>query len=445
MNKFNFGTDGIRGNANKYPFTSKALFYLGNALAEWGIKKYNKKPKILIGHDTRISCEKIKKALISGLQNYAVDVVDCKILPTPAICQLTQKSKLLFDFGIVISASHNQYKDNGIKLFDRTNTKISSTDEEYITDLFKKMLHCKPACIINSEFSYNIWKQADIEYKNNIFSFFEPNFLKNIKIILDCANGSNYKIAPEIFQDLGAQIITINNSPTGKNINQKCGSVHPENLQKVVIDNKAYIGFAFDGDGDRLIVVNKNGEILDGDNILSILIEHPKFKNLNQIVGTVMSNYGFENYLKTQNKKLYRTSVGDKYVAAQLIKENLLLGGENSGHIIMRDYMNSGDGIFSALRILQTILLTNNDWNLQKFIKIPQITINLSINKKEDLSKDPYNTILNESKKLLSNGRILVRFSGTENLLRIMVEDAKEQIAQQVAQKLAKEFKSCLG
>ncbi|MCF7899377.1 hypothetical protein K9L05_01880 [Candidatus Babeliales bacterium] len=444
MKNFNFGTDGIRGNAAKYPFTPKALFYLGNAIAEWSSQKYNKKPKILIGHDTRISCETIKKNLIKGLQNYKIDIIDCKILPTPAICLLTQKSELQFDFGIVISASHNPYYDNGIKLFDKINTKISRNDEECITNLFKQISKARPTSSLNPEFFYNIWEQADSEYKNNIFSFFEPNFLKNIKIVLDCANGANYKIAPEIFKDLGAQTISINTNPNGKNINKNCGSVHPENLQKAVIDKKADIGFAFDGDGDRLIAVNKNGKILDGDNILSILIDHPKFKNLNQVIGTVMSNYGFENYLEKLNKKLHRTSVGDKHIAAQLIKENLLLGGENSGHIIMRDYMNSGDGIFCALRLLQTILLTNNNWDLEKFIKTPQTTINLPIKKRDDLSKEPYNIIIENNKKLLSNGRILVRYSGTENLLRIMVEDIDAQLSQQVAQNLVQELKTCL-
>ncbi len=441
QNKLKFGTDGIRGNADQYPFTENALKKLGKAIAKWSTFKYKKNnPKVLIGHDTRISCDRIKQALISGLKQYSLNIIDAQVSPTPAICQLIQKTDLGFDFGIVISASHNPYKDNGIKIFDKQDTKLNKTDEELIVDFFEET-NIEKTLETNS---VKLWQDANSKYKKNILNFFEPNFMQNLKIVLDCANGATYKIAPEIFEELGAQVITIANSPDGKNINKNCGALHPENLKKIVLKNNADIGFAFDGDGDRLIAVNQDGEILDGDDILALLLTHPKFKDIKKLVGTIMTNHGLELFLEKNDKQLIRTSVGDKYIAAKLASENLLLGGETSGHIIMKDYINSGDGIFNALRIVQTAIITNN-WKLKNFTKTPQIMLNLTVKHKRDLSIDPYKKIIAKHKKLLNLGRVVVRYSGTENLLRVMVEDIKETTAKDIAKKLAQELKLSLN
>ena len=449
MNKnLHFGTDGIRGKANQYPFTRKDLIHLGMAIAKWSIIKYkNKHPKVLLGYDTRISSPRIKEDLKQGLSTFPIYIIDGGLLPTPAVCKLIQNKKNQayknFNFGIVISASHNPYDDNGIKLFDAKNSKLKIEDEKIIIKNFKEteeLTNIKQHPKSKVEF----WGAAKESYKNNILSFFKNNFLSGIKIVLDCANGATYKIAPEIFTLLGAKVITIFSKPNGKNINHNCGALNPEQLKNSIIENKADIGFGFDGDGDRLILISRSGKITNGDDILTLLSEHNKFKKLKTIVSTIMSNLGFEEYLKNQNKFLIRTAVGDKHVASKLIEQKLLLGGENSGHIIMKDYMNSGDGIFAALRTLETIIQTNN-WDIKTFIKVPQICINISVSTKKDLSCLPFSKIIKKQKDILKNGRIIIRYSGTENLLRIMTEDKNKVLANNVAKTLSFELANALN
>ncbi len=437
--KISFGTDGIRGKVGQFPFTPQSLSQLGIAIAQWSISKYKKEnPKVLIGHDTRISCPKIKIALKTGLCALPLQIIDAEILPTPAVCQLINK-KNNFDFGIIISASHNPYNDNGIKIIDAKTIKINSLDEKIIVSNFENITNISPVVSLNKQSSEQTWKNAALEYKNNILSFFKPKLFSGIKVVLDCANGATYKIAPDIFESLGAEIITIYSQPNGKNINDNCGSLYPQNLQKIVLQNNADIGFAFDGDGDRVLVINKNGEILCGDNILALLSTHPKFSSIKTIIGTIMTNLGLDLYLKKNGKNLIRTKVGDKYVSAKLQENNLLLGGESCGHIIMKDYLNSGDGIFVALRILETIILTNN-WEIKTFKKVPQILINVPVINKKDLSMQPYSSIIKKQKDILKQGRIVIRYSGTENLLRIMVENENKDNAIQAAQTLAKQL-----
>ena len=440
--KIKFGTDGIRGNAEKFPFTKPALNYLGMAIAKWATEKYKKKPTVLIGYDTRISSSRIEEDLTEGLMNFPITVINSEVLPTPAICLLT-KTEDFVDFGIVISASHNPYFDNGIKIIDSKNIKLNKDDEKIITDYFHEMQKEKTAISLDKNSNNIFMKDASKEYENKILSFFKNNFLNNIKIVIDCANGATYEIAPKLFKKLGAKVTTIAASPNGKNINENCGTLHLENLAQEVIQNKADIGFAFDGDGDRVLAVNKNGKIIDGDDILDLLSNHPEITNSNTIVGTIMSNFGFELHLEKNNKKLIRTSVGDKYVAAKLEEENMPLGGENSGHIIIKDYMNTGDGIFTALKILESII-SNNNWKMKTFEKTPQILLNVPVYIKNDLSQEPYSKIINEHKNLLINGRIVVRYSGTENLLRVMVEDEKLDNATMLANSLAQKLQNTL-
>ncbi len=442
-----FGTDGIRGNANKFPFTKTALNYLGMAIAKWGTKKYNKKPTVLIGYDTRISSPRIEEDLTQGLMNYPITVIDAKVLPTPAVCLLA-KTEDFIDFGIVISASHNPYVDNGIKIIDSKNIKLNKNDEKIISDYFhaisnEDISRYDKELNVHEDSTNIFMNDASEEYEQKLLSILKPNFLKKIKIVLDCANGATYKIAPELFKKLGAKITTIATNPNGKNINKDCGTLHLQNLAKEVVINKADIGFAFDGDGDRVLAVNKNGKIIDGDDILDLLSNHPEIQTSNKIVGTIMSNFGFEMHLEKNNKELIRTPVGDKHVAAKLDLENMPLGGENSGHIIIKDYMNTGDGIFTSLKVLESIIATNN-WEMKTFEKTPQILLNVPVSVKKDLSLEPYSKIIEEHKKLLINGRFVIRYSGTENLLRVMVEDKCLDNTTKLAHTLAEKLQDAL-
>lgn len=456
--KLKFGTDGIRGKADQFPFTTPALSNLGQAIAKWGVEKYKKSNlKIVIGHDTRISCERIKKDLCAGLNSLettpnakGVTIVDAQVLPTPAILQLITHAEIIpnrassFDFGIVISASHNPYTDNGIKLFTSSG-KLTHEDEETITKLFELSMvpTAECACKLNSKTIPTPWPKAKEAYVKNVVSKFSAHFLKNRKVVLDCANGATYHVAPAIFAKLGAQVIPISTNPDGKNINEKCGSLHLELLQKAVLQNKADIGFAFDGDGDRVMAVNKDGIIKDGDDIISILLQHHEFIETHEVAGTIMTNYGLEKHLEKLNKKLARTKVGDKHISAHLENNNVLLGGETSGHIIIKNYLNSGDGIFVALKTLESII-KNNNWAMKSFEKTPQFLVNVPVAQKKDLCKKPLVTIIDEQNKKLTNGRTVVRYSGTENLLRVMVEDSTETSAEKNANELGEKLKQAL-
>lgn len=440
--KIKFGTDGIRDNADKFPFTKQALNYLGMAIAQWSMKKYHKKPTVLIGYDTRISSPRIEEDLTQGLMNSPITVIDAKVLPTPAVCLLA-KTEDFIDFGIVISASHNPYVDNGIKIIDSKNIKLNKNDEKIISDYFHDILRDVIEPTIHEDSTNIFMNDASEEYERKLLSIFKPKFLKKIKIVLDCANGATYKIAPELFKKLGAKIIAIATNPNGRNINKDCGAMHLQNLAKEVIKNKANIGFAFDGDGDRVLAINKNGKIIDGDDILDLLSNHPEIQNSNKIVGTIMSNFGFEMHLEKNNKELIRTPVGDKHVAAKLDEENLPLGGENSGHIIIKDYMNTGDGIFTALKVLESVI-ANDNWEMKTFEKTPQILLNVPVSVKKDLSLEPYSKIIEEHKKLLINGRFVIRYSGTENLLRVMVEDKCLDNTTKLAHALAEKLQDAL-
>lgn len=435
-NTIKFGTDGIRGDANNFPFTKNALEILGYSIAKWSKNKYKKEnPKILIGHDTRESCAEIKTNLEKGLLSHNLNIIDAQVMPTPAICKIINNDKS-FDFGIIISASHNKYSDNGIKIIDAKNGKLSLHDEKIIEDFFNENLNNIKNLNIKKSGTIKNWPEAENYYIKILQNLFKTNFLENKKIILDCANGATYKIAPKIFELLGAQVITINNIPNGKNINENCGSLHTETLSKKVIQNNAFAGFAFDGDGDRVICIDSNGEKIDGDQIIAILTQHSKAINFNAIVGTIMTNLGLDLYLKSKNIKLIRTQVGDKYVAQELYKNKLLLGGESSGHVIMTDYLNIGDGIFIALRVLETII-SNNILNLKQFKNIPQITINLPVKVKKELTNSPFVNIIKKHEDILKNGRIIVRYSGTENLLRVMAEGEEEELTKNTALELA--------
>jgi phosphoglucosamine mutase len=428
-----FGTDGIRARMGSEFFNTQSLMHIGSAIAQWAQLKFGHPPRILLGHDTRESCAFVKSAMQSGLLLNGSIIYDTQIMPTPVICQIVGYSNQ-FDLGLIISASHNPYYDNGIKLVCAQSGKISHEDELAISALYYQQA--------SREYSYSsfgatyYWPHAYQEYIKTLEEFMYTGFLTGKKIVLDCAHGATYQFAQQVFHHFGAQVIVINNQPTGININEKCGALHLNSLQDAVIAHKADIGFAFDGDGDRVIAVNSQGIIKDGDDILAMLMQHISYEQESGIVGTVMTNQGFAVYLHEKNKKLLRTPVGDKYISEQLIKDTLLLGGEQSGHIIMRDYMDSGDGIFTALRLVQALMHSNN-WAMNTFNKFPQILINVPIVHKKDLSQPEFAQLIADHEAQLHGGRLLVRYSGTEPVLRVMVEDADLDTAQQVGTHLS--------
>ena len=397
-----FGTDGIRGCVGISPLTIEGLQRLGNAISLWAQKKYGRNPSFLLAHDTRISCSFVKAALKSGLMLHPVKVYDGDVLPSPAVVQLLHQNSL-FNAGIIISASHNPYYDNGIKLVDGAHGKVSLDDEMLITRYFYEQGENVDYTSLGSDI---VWHQAEKQYVEYSAKFFRPQFLEGRKIVLDCANGAAYRVAPYLFRLFGAEVIVLYDQPNGFNINKSCGAVYPEVLQKTVVEHGADIGFAFDGDADRVIAVNRYGQLKNGDDILALLLQHPLYKQSAAVVGTSMTNHGFEMFLHTSQKKLIRTSVGDKYVAMAMVQHDVLLGGEPSGHIIARDYLNTGDGVFIALRVLETIILLNN-WDMITFIKFPQIIINVPIEHKKDLSSEPLAQIICANQQLLIEGRLV--------------------------------------
>jgi phosphoglucosamine mutase len=434
-----FGTDGIRAAIGTYPLTTEYIRNLGHAIAHWLQKKYNK-PRILIAHDTRESGPYIKSLLISSLLEYPFAIFDAYTLTTPATCQLVLNDNN-FDCGIIISASHNPYYDNGIKIIDREQGKLTLEDEIFISIQTQV-----PAL---SSFNYRRFgtlyptNNTEILYKKNISRFFTPNFLQGLTIVLDCAHGASYQLAPEIFKYYGATVHVIHAEPNGTNINEQCGAVYPAKLRQTVLAIGADVGISFDGDGDRVIMVNRYGSIKNGDDLIALLTGHPAYKSEPAYIGTIISNQGLEQFLRSQNRELIRTAVGDKYVSEALITNNLFVGGEQSGHIILRDYLPTGDGIFTALRALETMLITGNK-DLETFEPFPQITINVPITHRKNLDQEPFNSFITASKQKLPTGRLIVRYSGTESIIRIMVEERDTNLmhltATEVAEYLKKEL-----
>ncbi len=431
-----FGTDGIRSKVGEAILNQNDLINIGKSISIWA-KQKNSIPRILIASDNRISGPLIKNLIISGLIQYKSEITDSGVLPTPAIYNLVEKQKL-FDVGIMVSASHNPYYDNGIKIIDKHHGKLTKEDELQISQIFQQKKF-DPIDYDNlGKLWYSINRLKDI-YRASVISYFQPSFLKDFKIVLDCANGAFSDIAPEVFENFGAKVISIHNFPDGKNINKNCGSTSPFSLQLAVKEQNADIGFAFDGDGDRILAVNKHGILKDGDDIISFLLNNQKYKTEAKIVTTIMSNYGFEIHLKEKKIDLIRTKVGDKFVVQELKKNNLLIGGEPSGHIILRDYLNSSDGLFVALRIAESIEQTKN-LDITSFIKFPQITINLKIVSKENLDNEPFFSIIKKYQNELERGRLIVRYSGTEPLLRLTVESPNINQVKNILLKLEEEL-----
>ncbi len=425
-----FGTDGIRGKSDKFPFDNKTVSLIGYVLAESLDKTGN---GVLIGYDTRESCKRILKALQKGINSAGVKVTNLGVLPTPAVAYLLKNNN--YQAGIVISASHNPYLDNGIKFFSSKGTKLPDNVESKIEKNLVKYINENKVLNKNSKVKNVSGKNLVKQYVNFLTTLMPKNSLKNKTIAIDCANGASYKIAPQVLKKLKAKVIVINNKPTGKNINLNCGALHPKQVAEVVKKKKAFCGFAFDGDADRVIAVDDKGIVRDGDYFLAVvsnyLKENNKLKN-NTLVTTVMANIGLLKAVKQKKINVVISKVGDRYVYENLKKYKAVIGGEQSGHIIFKQLLDTGDGIISALQLLN-ILVTENKTLSQMcswIEKYPQILINEKVEKKVPLENLSQTTkcIKQIEKELGDNGRVLVRYSGTENLLRVMLEgqDKKE-------------------
>ena len=426
-----FGTDGIRGTVGRPPFTLSDTVRLGQAIGTWVTTTYGENAHLLIAHDTRESGEWLLHSLCAGLLMFPLSVHVAGVLPTPAVSTIiTQNHR--FNCGIILSASHNPFSDNGIKMVDRVQGKLNLEDEARISYAYH---HPTPPSysMFGSLFAYT---QGTTQYIASLISFFNSLSLDKLTIVLDCAHGATYKVAPAIFSALGARIILLHADPNGKNINEQSGALNPHLLQNAVIAHKADFGCAFDGDGDRVIMVNKKGDIKNGDDLLTLLSNHPLYQTQHTIVSTIMANQGLEQYLSKRNKKLLRTPVADRWVTAHLAKHALLLGGEQSGHVILQDYLPTGDGIATALRVIESVLHNNNK-EMHTFETYPQKLINIPVTHKKDLKEPTIAAIIAQYTKQLDSGRICVRYSGTENLLRVMVEDRETDSVNRICFHLA--------
>jgi phosphoglucosamine mutase len=435
-----FGTDGIRGDSSKYPFDDRTLAIIG-ASATRALGAKNK--KFLIISDTRESAKRIQKYLAAGIISQGGKVVFGGIMPTPAASFLLRDKK--YKAAIVISASHNPYKDNGIKIFASNGLKLKDATEIKIENLIKKYeeLNIKiplPKKLPKTDLS--LLKK----YTNFIYKTASKLNLKGKTIVLDCANGASCKCAPAIFKKFGAKVIALNVKPDGKNINLSCGALHPEIAASQVIKQKAFCGFCFDGDADRLICIDENGEIKDGDFFLYSIAKHlKKEKKLKNeiLVTTVMANLGLIKAAQKEKIKVITTKVGDRYVLESINKEKASLGGEQSGHFIFRDILATGDGILSAVQLLKI----SKDQPLSEFFsgmdKFPQVLLNESVNKKIPLKQmEKTSLIIKKYQDELKNeGRILVRYSGTENLARVMVEGKNMERIKEIAQNIIQTLK----
>ncbi len=435
-----FGTDGIRKRVGVAPLSPDTLPQLGYATGLWAQQKYGSAVNIIIAQDTRESCDEIKMGLARGLLAHTIMLSDAGVLPTPAT-YLLAKNDSTIHCAIVISASHNPYYDNGIKIIDAKTGKISAEDEALISAYY---YDTNAIMRVDAIGTMRQLEHAQQTYADMLIARFPKNLLAGKKIIIDCAHGATYQIAPLIFKALGADLTVINAQPSGQNINDTCGATDPQQLQAAVLAHNADMGFAFDGDGDRVTVVSSVGEIKDGDDILAMLMTDPTYASEQVIVGTIMSNCALSNFAAQNDKHLACTNVGDKHVVRYMKKHNCILGGEPSGHIIMTDYLDSSDGIYTALRLVQALQVTYN-WAMHSFTHYPQVIINMPVTEKKDLTKPEIQQIFAMHEQLLKGGRIIVRYSGTENILRIMVEDSTHDNSLSLAHSLADAFSKQLS
>ena len=445
-----FGTDGVRGVANLDPMTSEMAMQLGRAAAHLFMRRSGRH-QIVIGKDTRISCYMLESALTSGVCSMGVDVLLVGPMPTPAIAFLTRS--LRADAGVMISASHNPYQDNGIKFFSNDGFKLPDEMELRIEGLIvsNEIAHLRPtADAIGKAYRIDDAEGRYIEFVKRSLPR-ELDF-QGIKVVVDCANGAAYKVAPTVLRELGAKVEVIGNMPDGMNINAGCGAVHPELLQKAVREQGAHLGVALDGDADRAIFVCEQGRIIDGDHIMAMLaldLHRQGELSKQTVVGTVMSNFGLELAMTKAGIVLVRTAVGDRYVLELMSAEGYNFGGEQSGHFIFLDHNTTGDGLISALQVLSLMKRTGQPMSelAKSMTAVPQVLLNVKVTQKPTLDTIPelQRAIQESEQRLNGSGRVLVRYSGTEPLLRVMVEGERDDQIREVANHLVDVIKVHLG
>jgi len=437
-----FGTDGVRGVANLDPMTSEMAMQLGRAAAHIFMRRAGRH-QIVIGKDTRISGYMLESALMAGICSMGVDVLVVGPMPTPAIAFLTRS--LRADAGVVISASHNPYQDNGIKFFSSNGFKLPDEVEARIEELIvsDEIRHLRPtADLIGKAYRIDDAEGRYIEFTKR--SLPRDLDFQGIKLVVDCAHGAAYKVAPTVLRELGASVEVIGNKPDGMNINAGCGAVHPELLQETVLRQNADIGIALDGDADRAVFVCERGTVIDGDHVMAALgldLQQNGLLAKQTLVGTVMSNFGLELSMAKAGIRLVRTPVGDRYLLERMLAEGYNFGGEQSGHFILLDHNTTGDGLISALQILSLLKRTQKPLSelAKAMTAVPQVLVNIQVKQKPVLETIPDidRAIQKSNRRLNGSGRVVIRYSGTEPLLRIMVEGEHSTIVKEIADDLS--------
>lgn len=449
-----FGTDGIRGKANVYPMTGEIAMALGRAVTHYFQKispKKLKRPTIIIGKDTRLSCYMLEQAFAAGVCSQGGKAILTGPLPTPGIAFVVKSMRA--NAGVMISASHNSYEDNGIKIFDQFGEKLPDEIELKLEDMILNP-HSIPKRLDeelgNAKRLDAVAGRYIVFVKSGLSSQYN---LDDMRLVVDSANGAAYKMAPMAFSELGAEVISQGTSPNGTNINFQCGALHPENCAKSVIEYRADLGICLDGDADRVVIIDETGTIVHGDKLIGILAKYlhtiGELGDTDEVVGTVMSNFGLEQFLKNLGIDLFRSNVGDRYIIERMNQVGSIFGGEPSGHVIFKKYSTTGDGIFAALKVIECMKYFKKPLHeLAAEVELfPQRLINVKVK-----DKKPFNEIevINDGiksceEKLKDTGRVLLRYSGTENLARVMIEGKDSKLVDQLCEELATTVKNGLG
>jgi phosphoglucosamine mutase len=441
-----FGTDGVRGTAGEYPLDHETVARLGAALVR-AMRSSGRTLRFIVGRDTRESGDWIERELARGVRSEGAQITSAGVLPTPAIAYVTRE--MAFDAGLVISASHNPFQDNGIKVFSGRGEKFTEKLEREVEDII-----ADPTWSVSGSAAVPVERTdvIDAYIAHARLALPDPQRLGRFKIALDTANGATTTVAPRLFAEMGFEVELLSATPDGRNINLDCGSTHPQNLQRVVVERKCRAGIAFDGDGDRAILVDSDGRLVDGDAVLLMCGRHMKRSGTlkgDAVVATVMSNIGLEIAFQESGIGMVRCPVGDKYVMEEMIKRGLSLGGEQSGHIIFSEHLFTGDGIVTALSVLRVMADTGRELNdlAAELVTYPQVLLNVRVREKKDLQSVPpvAAAMKRVEDRLSGQGRLLVRYSGTEPLLRVMIEGKDQQEIQSWAAEIVSTVKEHLG
>lgn len=445
-----FGTDGVRGKANVYPMTGEVAFVLGRAVTSYFQKNFSKKPLVIIGKDTRLSCYMLEQAFSAGVCSQGGRAILTGPLPTPGVAFVTQSMRA--DAGVMISASHNSFEDNGIKIFDRTGHKLP---DEIELELEKMVLDPSSIPSKTGDALGNAKRLDEVigRYIVHTKAALSPQYsLEGLRIVVDAANGAGYKLAPMVFEELGAEVISIGNTPNGTNINLNVGALHPEQCSEAVKKYRADLGVCLDGDGDRLTIVDGNGTVVHGDKLIGLCGKFLKDNNeigpANEVVGTVMSNFGVEYFLQQQGLKFTRTQVGDRYIVEHMRQSGALFGGEPSGHLVFKKYSTTGDGILAALKVIESIKFYDMELaDLTRIEMFPQVMQNVHVSKRVPFEEVPEikKAMDHAEAKLGKEGRILLRYSGTEALARVMVEGKDNKLVTSLCNELSEVVKKALA